>query len=87
MTTLDKRLEARIDAETDEMIRRAAQLQRMTKSAFVLQSVRAEAERVLARGDVTLMSPELFDSLIDSLDTPDEAPGLTHKLADLPRLA
>lgn len=87
MTTLDKRLEARIDAETDELIRRAAQLQRMTKSAFVLQSVRAEAERVLARGDVTLMSPELFDSLISSLDTPDEAPELAQKLADLPRLA
>lgn len=86
MTTLDKRLEARIDAETDDLIRRAARLQKMSKSAFVLRSVRAEAERVLARGDVTLMSPEIFDALVGSLDIPDEAPELADKLARLPQL-
>ena len=46
--TLTRRLEARLDEDTDELITRAAELMHVSKSAFVTQVVRAEAERVVA---------------------------------------
>lgn len=86
MATLSKRFEARLDEETDEAISRAASLLQMTKSAFVTRAARDEAERVLARGDVTLMAPEVFDRLMESLDMPDDAPELADRLSRLPRI-
>lgn len=86
MATRTKRIEARLDESTDEIITRAADLQHVSKSAFVVHAARVEAERVVARADVTLMTPAIFDSLIASLDTPDEAPELAQKLSRLPRL-
>ncbi|MEJ7705943.1 MAG: DUF1778 domain-containing protein [Nocardioidaceae bacterium] len=85
-TTLTKRFEARLDQATDELITKAAELLHVTKSAFVTRAARAEAEKVVARADVTLMAPDVFDALVTSLDVPDEAPELVEKLSKLPRL-
>lgn len=49
-------------------------------------AARAEAERVVARANVTLMAPDLFDTLVASLEVPDDAPELAEKLSRLPRL-
>ncbi|GAA1105306.1 hypothetical protein GCM10009668_25860 [Nocardioides dubius] len=87
MTALTKRFEARLDPETDGLIARAAELSRMSKSAFVTRAARAEAERVVARADITWLAPEVYDALIDSLGTPDEAPELAAKLARLPKIS
>lgn len=86
MTTMTKRFEARVDEATDELITKAAELLHVTKSAFVTGAARAEAERVVARANVTLMAPDLFDTLVASLEVPDDAPELAEKLSRLPRL-
>jgi uncharacterized protein (DUF1778 family) len=44
---------------------------------FVIRSARAEADRVLARADQTIMPADQFDALMASLDEPDPAPLLT----------
>ncbi|MDR1767091.1 MAG: DUF1778 domain-containing protein [Propionibacteriaceae bacterium] len=75
-STLTRRLEARLDTETDDMITRAAQLLGRTRSAFVVETVRDAAARVLGRRDVTWLDAEVFDAMIASLDTADPAPAL-----------
>lgn len=89
MTTSTKpaakaRLEARIDSDLDDLIGQAASRLHMTKTAFVSEAVREAALKVMARADVTLMDPELFDAMIASVDTPDESPEL-ESLVGLPR--
>jgi uncharacterized protein (DUF1778 family) len=86
LKSMTKRLEARLDESTDELIMRAAELEHVSKSAFVVRAARTEAERVVARANLTLMAPEVFDALVASLDVPDEAPELAQKLSGLPRL-
>lgn len=84
-TTKTRRLEVRTDEATDELIGEAAELLHLSKSAFVTDAARREAEKVIARSDVTLMAPEVFDSLMASLEVADESPELAE-LARLPRL-
>jgi len=84
--TMIRRFEARLDEETDDLIGQAAELTRQSKSAFVTAAARAEAERVVARANVTLMTPDVFDALAHSLDVPDDAPELAEKLSSLPGL-
>lgn len=82
--TKTRRLEVRTDEVTDELIGEAAELLHVSKSAFVTDAARREAERVIARSDVTLMAPEVFDSLMATLESADESPELAE-LARLPR--
>ena len=60
---MSRRFETRLDDETDDLIGKAAELTRQSKSAFVTAAARAEAERVVARASVTLISPGVFDAL------------------------
>lgn len=83
--TKTRRLEVRTDEATDELIEEAAELLHVSKSAFVTDAARREAERVIARSDVTVMAPEVFDSLMATLEATDESPELAE-LARLPRL-
>lgn len=82
--TKTRRVELRTDPLTDDLITEAAGLLRVAKSAFVVDAAR-QAERVIARSDVTLMSPEVFDTMMQSLDKPDDSPELAA-VAKLPRL-
>lgn len=79
------RLEARIDADLDELIGEAAGRLHVTKTAFVSDALREAALKVIARGEVTMMAPEVFDSMMTSIDQADQAPELDD-LAALPRL-
>ena len=83
--TKTRRLELRTDEATDELFAEAANLLNVSKSAFVTDAARQAAEKVIARSDVTLMAPEVFDAMMASLDVPDESPELA-RLAKLPRL-
>jgi len=85
-TAMNKRFEARLDEATDEVITKAAELLHVSKSAFVTSAARAEAEKVVARADITLMASDVFDALVTSLEVADEAPELAEKLSRLPRL-
>lgn len=83
--TKTRRLEVRTDEATDELIEEAAELLHISKSAFVTAAARREAEKVIARSDVTVMAPEVFDSLMATLETADESPEMAE-LVRLPRL-
>ncbi len=78
------RLEARIDAELDDLIIEAADRLNVTKTIFISDAIRTAALKVIARSDVTMMDPEIFDSMMASIDIADESPEL-HTLATLPR--
>lgn len=81
MAVKARRMEARVDAETDERITRAAAVTHESVSGFVVRAARAEADRVLMRADVTPMPAEQFDALIASLDEADTAPTLVRAAA------
>lgn len=78
------RLEARIDPELDELIVLAADRLNVTKTTFVSDAIRDAALKVIARADVTIMPPEVFDSMMASIEEADESPELAE-LASLPR--
>lgn len=78
------RIEIRTDPASRDRITQAAGLIHASVSTFVLAAASAEADRVLARADRTLMPAEQFDQLLTSLDLPDEAPTLT-RVATKPR--
>jgi uncharacterized protein (DUF1778 family) len=79
------RLEARIDPELDDLIVEAADRLHVSKTTFVCDAVRDAALKVVARADVTMMAPEVFDSMMASIDVADESPEL-ERLAILPRI-
>jgi len=83
-TTKSRQLELRIDETTDRIIGLAAQLMHTPKSAFVASAAREAAEKVIARTDVTLVAPEVFDAMMASLDHPDASAELAA-LAELPK--
>lgn len=69
MTTVkSRRIEQRIDPETEELVSKAAAMLDESVSSFVVRSARTEAERVLARSDLTLMPAEQFDAMVEALD-------------------
>jgi len=78
------RLEARIDRDLDRLIVEAAEALHVSKTAFVTEALREAAMKVVARGETTLMAPEVFDAMMTSIDEPDLAPELAD-LAALPR--
>lgn len=83
--TKTRRLELRTDEDTEQLVIDAAALLHMSKTAFVEDAVRTAARRVIARSDVTLMDPAVFDTMMTALDRPDESTGLAE-LANLPEL-
>lgn len=66
----------RADEESEARIARAAALERMSVSAFVLGAAGREADRVLSEVDQTVLPAEQFDTLMAFLDVPDRAPQL-----------
>ncbi len=78
MSRKTERLEVRVDAATKARIEDAAARLDQSTSVFVIHAVTAEAERVLARAEATVMSADQFDAMLTALDMPDEAPALTR---------
>ena len=73
MATKTQRIEVRTDPDSEARITRAAAIAHESVPSFVLRAAVAEADRILARTEVTLMPAEQFDTLIASLDQPDAA--------------
>ncbi len=73
-----QRLEVRVDALTKARIEDAAARLGQPTSVFVLNAATAEADRVLARAETTVMPAAQFDSMLAALDIPDEAPTLAR---------
>jgi uncharacterized protein (DUF1778 family) len=81
MAAKTQRIEMRADPDSAARIAQAAQLLQESVSSFVLRAATAEADRVLARANATLMPADQFDDLIASLDEPDAAPALSQLAA------
>lgn len=69
----------------DDLIVAAADRLQVSKTTFVCDAVREAALKVVARAEVTMMTPEVFDSMMASIDVADESPEL-ESLAAMPRL-
>ncbi|WP_375494044.1 DUF1778 domain-containing protein [uncultured Jatrophihabitans sp.] len=83
--TKTRRLEARTDEQTEQLVADASALLHMSKTAFIEDAVRTAARKVVARADVTIMSVDVFDSMMSALHEPDHSPELAD-LSALPRL-
>ncbi|MBW4703573.1 DUF1778 domain-containing protein [Micromonospora sp. RL09-050-HVF-A] len=84
MSAKTERIEVRADEASKSRIAEAAEMLGEPVSAFMVRSARAEADKVLARAERTIMPAGQFDLLIAALDEPDEAPVLTE-IANRPR--
>ena len=73
-----ERFEARVAPREATKIRRAASLENMSTSAFVVSSAVARADEVIASHQVTTVPPDFFDRLVRALEEPGKI---------LPRLA
>ena len=78
MPIKSERLEVRVDAATKARIEDAAARLGQSASMFVIHAATAEADRVLARAEATVMPADQFDALLTALDMPDEAPALAR---------
>jgi len=77
--TRDRRIEARADSDTADLINQAAKLNNETVSSFVVGAAREKAERLIARADRTFMPAVLFDEIMASLNgNPKPAPELVE---------
>jgi len=76
--TRDRRIEARADGPTMEVILEAARLTNSSVSTFVADAAREKAERLVALTDRTFMPAEMFDEMIVALDYPQPAPELVE---------
>src|ERR1700724_543001 len=64
------RLEVRVTAEQDALIRQAADLEDTTVTAFVLDTVTTRARQVLKKNQDLILSNAAFDLFIAELDKP-----------------
>jgi len=75
-TPKTRRLDARIDVESDDLIARAAALLGKSRSSFVVEAAREAADRQLARADMTMMPQQQFDSMMANIDEVEPLPRL-----------
>jgi len=68
--TRTSRIELRADPERERRIRYAAELERQSVSAFVLDAASERAEQVIASAAATVVPSDFFDQLWDALDAP-----------------
>lgn len=64
------RIELRADPERERRIRYAAELERRSVSAFVLDAAADRAEEVIAAASSTVVPADFFDRLWDALEEP-----------------
>jgi uncharacterized protein (DUF1778 family) len=64
------RLEVRITTEDKNLIEQAARVRRETVTGFVLHAALDAAEDVMRREQITMVSPDFFEAIINSLDAP-----------------
>lgn len=81
------RLEVRVTPEQDALVRRAADLEGTTVTAFVLDTVTARAKRVVKQHQDLVLSNDAFDRFIAELDKPAKSvPELVELFKNNPEL-
>ncbi len=81
------RIEVRVSADQDALIRQAADLERTTITGFVMDTTLARARRVLRQHQDLVLSNDAFDRFIAELDRPTEAVAdLTELFRSNPKL-
>jgi uncharacterized protein (DUF1778 family) len=70
MPVRTERLEARVAPEEAATIRRAAALENVSASSFVVSSAVKRAEEIIASRQATVVPPDFFDRLLHSLEKP-----------------
>jgi uncharacterized protein (DUF1778 family) len=70
MPARTERLEARVAPQEAATIRRAAALENVSASAFVVSSAVKRAEEVIASRQATAVSPDFFERLLRNLEKP-----------------
>jgi len=64
------RIEARVDTQRAERIRRAAELSHQSVSTFVIDAAAEKAEDVILAHRETVVPADFFDELLAALDRP-----------------
>jgi len=81
------RIEVRVSADQDALIRQAADLEGTTITSFVMDTTIARARRVLRQHQDLVLSNEAFDRFIAELDRPPESvAALTELFRSNPKL-
>jgi uncharacterized protein (DUF1778 family) len=70
MPVRTERLEARVAPDEAATIRRAAALENVSASSFVVSSAMKRAEEVISSRQATAVPPDFFDRLLESLEKP-----------------
>ena len=68
--TKDERLQIRVGPAEKRLLERAAEVSRVSVSAFVLQSAASQAAEVLAERQLIELSPEAAGAFKEALDAP-----------------
>jgi uncharacterized protein (DUF1778 family) len=77
MASTKERWDFRVEPDTDELVRRAAESVDKTLTDFVVSAATIEAERVLADRTTFVLEPEQWATFIELLDRPERGnPGL-----------
>lgn len=82
MASKTERIEARIAPDRAERIRKAAALEGVSTSAFVVDAAADRAERILRRWHETVVPAEFFDELLAALDEPPVAIAALKRAAE-----
>ncbi len=64
------RIEVRADADSEALLKRAADLTNQTLTSFILSAAEERAQQVVADSNTTVVPSEYFDELLDALDRP-----------------
>jgi uncharacterized protein (DUF1778 family) len=65
-----ERWDFRVEPDTDELVRQAAEVQHRSLTAFVIEAALVEAERVVADRTRFVLDPETWDRFNELLDRP-----------------
>jgi uncharacterized protein (DUF1778 family) len=83
MARIKERWDFRVDADTDRLVRQAAQTSERTLTDFVVEAAAVEAERLLADRREFVLDAEQWQRFVALLDrSPQENPGLAKLFSE-----
>jgi uncharacterized protein (DUF1778 family) len=87
MSNKTERIEVRLSEREQELLREAAEAERMTVSAFILSTVVPRAKEVVDRSRDIRMSAEAYEQFLAELDRPAESVPELQELFSRPRMS
>lgn len=83
-TTTRNQINIRLDSHQQALIDRAAQSVGKTRTEFILDASRREAEQVLLDQTVFVLEPDEYDRFVEMLNAPPEPTEALRKLLNTP---